>query len=103
MWANGNGRGKVGGSRKNFSGGERRAEERVRLLKARGSAELRKVASGSVTQGLWPRNGTVRPQVRGKDRSRFLGRRTVREISVGERRGRRASDRAKERRCSFWV
>ena len=35
-----------------FSGGERRAKGRVRLLGALGSAELREVASGSATQGL---------------------------------------------------
>ena len=33
-----------------FSAGKWRAEGRVRLLRARGSAELRKVASGSATQ-----------------------------------------------------
>ena len=52
VWASGSGGGKVGGSRKKFSGGERRAEGRVRLLRARGSAELRKVTSDSATQGL---------------------------------------------------
>ena len=40
VWASGSGRGEVGGSRKKFSGGEGRAKGRVRLLKARGSAEL---------------------------------------------------------------
>ena len=33
--------------------GEKRAKERVRLLRARGTAELRKVASSSATQGFW--------------------------------------------------
>ena len=56
-----------------FSGGERRAEGRVRLHRARDSVELRKVASGSATQGLWMRNGKVGSQVIGIDRCRFLG------------------------------
>ena len=59
------------------------------LLQVCGSAELR----GS----LWLRNGKVRSQVSGIDRSRFPGRRTVRKVRRGGRRGRRASDRAKER------
>ena len=46
VWANGSGRGEVGGSRKKFSGRERRAKRRVRLHRARGSAELREVAFG---------------------------------------------------------
>ena len=45
----------------------------MRLLRARGTAELREVASGSATEGLWLRNGKVRSQVSGVDRSRFLG------------------------------
>ena len=81
-------RGKVGGSRKMYS-------------VARGLAELRKVASGSATQGLWLRNGKVRSQVSGVDRSRFPGRRTVWKIRRGGRRGRRASGRAKKRVYSF--
>ena len=60
VWASGSGGGKVGGGRKKFSGGERRAEGRVRLLRARGLAELREVASESATQGLWLRKGKVR-------------------------------------------
>ena len=50
-----------------FSGGERRAEEQVRLLRSRGSMELREVASGSATQGLWLRHGKVGSQVSGID------------------------------------
>ena len=50
VWASGSGGEKVGGSRKKFSGEERRAEGRIRLLRARGSAELGKVASGSATR-----------------------------------------------------
>ena len=38
-----------------FSESERRAKGRVRLHRARGLAELREVASGSATQGLWMR------------------------------------------------
>ena len=56
-----------------FNGRERRAEGRVGLLRARGSAELREVASGSATQGLWLKNGKVRSQVSGIDRSDSLG------------------------------
>ena len=84
-----------------FSGGERRAEGRVRLLRERGTAELREVASGSATQGLWLRNGKVRSQVSGVDRSRLPGRKTVREIWRGTRRGRRAGDRAEKRVSRF--
>ena len=69
MWACGSGRGEVGGSRKKFNGTERKAEEQIGLLQARGSAELRKVASGSTTQGLWLRNGKVRSQVSGVDQN----------------------------------
>ena len=101
VWASGNGRGEVGGGPKKFSGSERRAEGQVRLLMARGSAELREVASGSATQSLWLRNGKVRSQVSGIDRSRFPGRRTVRKVRRGGRRGRRASDRAKKRCTDF--
>ena len=79
-----------------FSVSERRAKGRVRLHRARGSAELREVASGSATQGLWLRNGKVGSQVSGINRSRFPGRRTVGEVRRGGRRGRRASDRAEK-------
>ena len=57
----------------------------MRLLGARGSAELSEVASGSAAQGLWLRNGKVGSQVNGIDRSRLPGRRTVGEV---RRRGR---------------
>ena len=60
-----------------FSERETRAKGRVRLHKARSLAEVRKVASGSATQGLWLRNGKVRSQVSGINQSRFPGRRTV--------------------------
>ena len=75
-----------------FSGRERRTKKRVRqklrLLGARGSAELSEVASGSAAQGLWLRNGKVRSQVSGIDRSQFPGRRTVGEVRRRGRRGR---------------
>ena len=83
-----------------FSKSERRAKGQVRLHRARGSVELGEVASGSATQGLWLRNGKVRRQVNGIDRSRFPGRRTVGEVRRG---GRRASDRSKMRVYRFVV
>ena len=86
-----------------FRGRERRAKGKVRLHRARGSAELSEVASGSATQSLWLRNGKVRPQVSDIDRSRFPGRGTVRKIRRGGTRGRRASDRAKKRVHRFRV
>ena len=67
-----------------FSGGERRAKGRVRLHRARGSAELSEVAFGCTMQGLWLRNGKVRSQVSGVDRSRFPGRRTVGKLGEEE-------------------
>ena len=86
-----------------FNGREWRAKGRVRLHTARGSAELKKVASGCAMQDLWLRNGKVGSQVGGVDRSRFPGRRTVGKVRRGGRRGRRASDRAKKRVYSFPV
>ena len=71
-----------------FSWRERRAKGQVRLHRARGSAELSEVASGSATQGLWLRNGKVRSQVSGINQSRFPGRRTVGKVRRGGRRGR---------------
>ena len=88
VWASGSGGGKVRGSHKKFSGKERRTEEQVRLLRARGSAELRRLAPGSATQGLWLGNRKVGSQVSGVDRSRFPGRGTVGEVRRGRRRGR---------------
>ena len=75
----------------------------MRFLGARASALLRKVAAGSTTQGLWLRNRKVGSQLSGEDRSRFPGRRIVREIRRGGGPGRRASDRAKKRVHSFRV
>ena len=56
----------------------------MRFLRARGPVELRKVASGSATQGLWLRNGKVESQLSGIDQSRHPGRRTVGEIRRGK-------------------
>ena len=49
----------------------------MRLHRARGSTELREIASGSATRSLWLRNGKVRPQVSGIDRGRFPWRRAA--------------------------
>ena len=97
VWASGSGGEEVKSSRKNFSGRERKAKGRVRLPRARGSADLRKVASGSATLGLWLRDRKVESQVSGIDRSRFFGRRTVIKIRREGRRGMRASVRAKKK------
>ena len=75
----------------------------MRLHRARSTAELSEVASGSAAQGLWLRHGKVRPQVSGINRGRFPGRRTVRKVRRGRRRGRRASDRAKKRVHRFRI
>ena len=80
-----------------FSRREGRAKGRVRLHKACGLTELREVASGSATQGLWLRNRKVGSQVSGINQSRFPGRKAVGEVKRGGRRGRRASDLAKPR------
>ena len=77
---------------RNSAGEKGKPEGRVRLLRARGSAELREVASGSAMQGLWLGNGKVRPQVSGIDQSRFPGRRTVGE-SCERRKTRKESQR----------
>ena len=66
----------------------------MRLLRARGSVELGKVASGFAMQGLWLRNGKVGSEVSGVDQCQFPGRGTVREVRRG---GRRASNRVKKR------
>ena len=66
----------------------------MRLHRAHGSAELREVASGSATQGLWLRNGKVRRQISGIARSRFPGRRTVGKL--GEEEGEPAIERRRE-------
>ena len=84
-----------------FSRRERRANRQE--MRARGSAELREVVSGSTTQGLWLRNGKVRSQISGIDQSLFPGTGTVGKVRRGVRRGRRARDRAKKRVHRFRV
>ena len=64
----------------------------MRLHRARGSAELREVASGFASQGLWLRNGKVGSQVSGMDQSRFLGRRTDKEGEPAIERRRECTD-----------
>ena len=71
------------GSRKKFSRAEGGAKGRVRLFRARGSAELGKVASGSTTQGLWLGDRIVGSQVIGVDRSPLPGRGTVEKVRIG--------------------
>ena len=65
--ASGSERGEIGGSHMKFSGREGKAEGRVRLLSALGSAELSEVASGSATQSLWLRNRKAGSRVSGVD------------------------------------
>ena len=103
VWASGRGREEVCGSRKYFSGRERGAKERMRLLRARGSAKRGNVASGFTTQGLCLGDRKVGSQVVGKDRSRLPGRGTVGEVRRGGTSGRRASGRTKERLLIFRV
>ena len=75
----------------------------MRLLRARGSTELGKVASGTATQGLWLRNREVGSQVSGIKQSGLPGRGTVRKVRREGRRGRIASDRVKNRAYRFRV
>ena len=84
VWASGSGGGNVRGSRKKLIGKKGRANGQVRLLRARGLAELEKVASGSATQGLWLRDRKVGSQVIGEDWSRFPGRGTVGKLREEE-------------------
>ena len=67
-----------------FNGVEGGAERQMRPLEARGTAELRKVASDSATPGLWLRNRKVGSQVIGEYRSRLPGRSTVRKVMEEE-------------------
>ena len=85
---------------RNSGGEEGRAEGQVRLLNARGSAELREVASGPATYGLWLSDRKVGSQIISKNRSRLPGRGTIKEVRGGRR---RASDRTKERGYRFRV
>ena len=56
----------------------------MRLLRARRSAELGKVASGSATQGLRLRDRKVGSQVIGVDRSRVPGRKQLGKLEEDE-------------------
>ena len=57
----------VSGSNKKFSRVEGSAKGQIRLLRVRGSTELRKVASGSATQGLWLGDRNMESQAIGED------------------------------------
>ena len=57
----------VCGSRKKFSKREGGAKGQMRLLRARGSVEFRKVAFGYARQGLWLEDRKVGSQAFGKD------------------------------------
>ena len=72
----------------------------MRLLRARGSAELRKVASGSATQSLWLGDRKVGSHVIDEDGSRLPGRGTVGKVRKG---GKRTSDKTKKRVHRFRV
>ena len=54
-------------------------------------------------QGFWLGERKVGSQIIGDNQSRFPGRLSVGEIRRGGRRGRGASNRAKERVYRFWV
>ena len=56
----------VGGNRRRFGDGKELAKRQVRLLWARGTAELGKVASGFATQDLWLGDRKVGSWVMGK-------------------------------------
>ena len=86
-------RGEVCISRTKFMERKRRAERRMRLLTARGSVGLGRVASGSATLGLLLGNRKVGSQVVGEDRCRLPGRGTV----GVKRPGRGASHKTPER------
>ena len=83
-----------------FSRGEGGAKGRMRLHRARGSAYLGKVVSGSATQGLSLGDSKVGSQVISENQSRFSARGTVGKV---RREGRKASDRTKEREYRFRV
>ena len=67
VWTSGSGRGEVCGSRNKFSGREEEEKGRVRLLRARGLAELGNVASGSAAQGLCLGDRKVGSQIISED------------------------------------
>ena len=71
----------------------------MRLLRARHSSELGKVAYSFAALGLGLGDRKVESQIMGENRSRHPGRETIGEVS----RGRRASDRTQERVHRFRV
>ena len=56
----------------------------MRLLWASGSAELGKVASGSVRQGLWLGDRKVESQIIGKYQSRFPGKERLEKLGEND-------------------
>ena len=56
------------------------AEKEMRLLSARGSTELGKVASSSAAQGLWLGNRKMGSQVVVEEHKRHPGKETVGEV-----------------------
>ena len=66
--AGGSGRGEVGSSHKICTGGERKAENGMRLLCTGALMELRQVALGSSTQSFWLRRIKVKHVVVGINR-----------------------------------
>ena len=84
FWASFSGQEKVGSPRKKLSRGEGRAEGQAKLLRARGLAELGKVASGSTTQSLWLRDQKVRSQVIGKTEANFLAKEQLGKLGEEE-------------------
>ena len=73
------------------------------LLRAHGSAELRKIVSGFATQGLRLGDRKVGSQVDGRDRNRLPESGTVGGVRRGERWRGRADNRTKEKRHRFRV
>ena len=74
----------------------------MKLLRARCSAKLEQVASGSATQGNWPGNRKVRSQIVSEDHRRFPWRRIVGKVRRG-RLKQKNSDRTKDRTHRFSV
>ena len=65
-------------------------------LRACGSAELRKMASGSATQGFWLRDKKVGSLGVREDRSRLPGRGIVGEVKKRKKKMRKKSQRENE-------
>ena len=70
----------------------------MRLLRAHGLAELRKVVSGSDTQSPWLGDRKVRSQVIGEDQSRLLGEKMLEKLEEEEdEEQEQATERRRER------